>query len=368
MMEKKQKPTTVSDAAPARQEQTLFDDVCLIIDSARQRLATYANAEAVKMNWSIGKRIKEDILHNQRAEYGSYIYKTLSERLTQRYGKGWGEEKLKHCVRSAYVFSEEQIMYALRTQLSWTHIRTLMGVNDELARHFYMEMSHIEHWNTRTLEEKIDSQLYERTAISRKPEDVIRNELAQVGETNQILPDMVFRSSYFLDMLGLPDAFSENDLESAIISQIQLFIKELGTDFAFLDRQKRITVDAVDYYIDLLFYHRGLKRLVAIDLKLGKFKPEYEGQMLLYLRYLNKNDRRPDEESPIGLILCSEGNTEHIEYLMLDENSSIKVAQYYTQLPDKKLLADKLKRAIAIAREYQQENKPKVIAKGDVNP
>jgi predicted nuclease of restriction endonuclease-like (RecB) superfamily len=243
-----------------------------------------------------------------------------------------------------------------------------MGVNDELARHFYMEMSHIEHWNTRTLEEKIDSQLYERTAISRKPEDVIRNELAQVGETNQILPDMVFRSSYFLDMLGLPDAFSENDLESAIISQIQLFIKELGTDFAFLDRQKRITVDAVDYYIDLLFYHRGLKRLVAIDLKLGKFKPEYEGQMLLYLRYLNKNDRRPDEESPIGLILCSEGNTEHIEYLMLDENSSIKVAQYYTQLPDKKLLADKLKRAIAIAREYQQENKPKVIAKGDVNP
>ena len=364
-MEKEQKPTTVSDTAPARQEQTLFDDVCLIIDSARQRLATYANAEAVKMNWSIGKRIKEDILHNQRAEYGSYIYKTLSERLTQRYGKGWGEEKLKHCVRSAYVFSEEQIMYALRTQLSWTHIRTLMGVNDELARHFYMEMSHIEHWNTRTLEEKIDSQLYERTAISRKPEDVIRNELAQVGETNQILPDMVFRSSYFLDMLGLPDAFSENDLESAIISQIQLFIKELGTDFAFLDRQKRITVDAVDYYIDLLFYHRGLKRLVAIDLKLGKFKPEYEGQMLLYLRYLNKNDRRPDEESPIGLILCSEGNTEHIEYLMLDDNSSIKVAQYYTQLPDKKLLADKLKRAIAIAREYQQENKPKVIAKGE---
>ena len=283
-MEKEQKPTTVSDAAPARQEQTLFDDVCLIIDSARQRLATYANAEAVKMNWSIGKRIKEDILHNQRAEYGSYIYKTLSERLTQRYGKGWGEEKLKHCVRSAYVFSEEQIMYALRTQLSWTHIRTLMGVNDELARHFYMEMSHIEHWNTRTLEEKIDSQLYERTAISRKPEDVIRNELAQVGETNQILPDMVFRSSYFLDMLGLPDAFSESDLESAIISQIQLFIKELGSDFAFLDRQKRITVDAVDYYIDLLFYHRGLKRLVG---QLSVILSDFDGAVVVKHKILD---------------------------------------------------------------------------------
>lgn len=156
-------------------------------------------------------------------------------------------------------------------------------------------------------------------------------------------------------MLGLPDAFSEKDLEDAILSQIQSFIKELGSDFAFLDRQKRITVDAVDYYIDLLFFHRGRHRMVAIDLKLGKFKPEYEGQMLLYLRYLNKNERRDGEESPIGLILCSEGNTEHIEYLMLEEDNPIKVAQYYTKLPDKKLLSEKLQRAIAIAKERYSE-------------
>lgn len=168
---------------------------------------------------------------------------------------------------------------------------------------------------------------------------------------------MVFRSSYILDMLGLPDVFSESDLETAIITQIEDFIKELGSDFTFVARQKRITVDAVDYYIDLLFFHRELRRLVAIDLKLGKFKPEYEGQMLLYLRYLNQNERKQWEESPIGLILCSEGNTEHVEYLMLDENSPIKVAQYYTQLPDKKLLAAKLKKAIAIAREQSQAHK-----------
>lgn len=203
--------------------------------------------------------------------------------------------------------------------------------------------------------EKIDCQLYERTAISRKPEDMIRKELNEIKENNQLLPDLIFRSSYFLDMLGLPDIFSEKDLEMAILSQIQLFIKEMGTDFAFLDRQKRITVDAVDYYIDLLFFHRGLKRLIAIDLKLGKFKPEYEGQMLLYLRYLNKNERKEGEESPIGLILCSEGNTEHIEYLMLDEDSPIKVAQYYTKLPDKKVLSEKLRRAISIAREHYSE-------------
>ena len=227
-----------------------------------------------------------------------------------------------------------------------------MYLSDPLARQFYMQMCYYEHWDTRTLDEKIAGQLYERTAISRRPEEVIKATLDETAEKNILVPDLVFRSSYFLDALGLPDSFSEKDLESAIISQMQEFLSEMGTDFAFLARQKRITVDATDYYIDLLFYHRGLRRLVAIDLKLGKFKPEHEGQMRLYLRYLNQNERREGEESPIGLILCSEGNTEHIEYLMLDEQSPIKVAQYYTQLPDKKVLSEKLQRAIAIAREH----------------
>ena len=177
-----------------------------------------------------------------------------------------------------------------------------------------MEMARIEHWDTRTLDEKIDGMLYERTALSRKPDELIKQELQQIQETNSLTPEVVFRSSYFLDTLGLADTYSEKELEDAILVNLQSFIKEMGSDFAFLDRQKRITVDAVDYRIDLLFFHRGLKRLVAIDLKLGKFKPEYEGQMLLYLRYLNKNERKEGEESPIGLILCSEGNTEHIEY------------------------------------------------------
>ena len=247
----------------------------------------------------------------------------------------------------------------MRTQFSWTHIRSLVSVTDPLARQFYMEMCRLEHWDTRTLDAKIDSQLYERTAISRKPEDVIKKELDNLKDDNTLNPDLVFKSSYFLDMLGLPDVFTEKDLESSIVTQMQSFICEMGTDFAFIGRQKRITVDAIDYYIDLLFYHRTLRRLVAIDLKLGKFKPEHEGQMLLYLRYLNKNERKEGELSPIGLVLCSEGNTEHVEYLMLDEDSPIKVAQYYTQLPDKKLLAEKMQRAIAIAREHFAEQKAK---------
>ena len=335
----------------------LFNDVCLIIDQARRHVATYVNVEACLMNWHVGKRIKEDVLYNQRAEYGKQILKNLSVKLTERYGTGWGTEKLKHCVRSAYLFSEDDIMYAARTQLTWTHLRSLMSLKDSLERQFYMEMCRIEHWDTRTLDEKIDSQLYQRTAISQRPEEVIRRELKELREEDTLNPDIVFRSTYFLDMLGLPDVFSEKDLENSILNQLLEFIKELGSDFTFVDRQKRITVDSEDYFIDLLFFHRVLRRLVAIDLKLGKFKPAYEGQMRLYLRYLNKNDRKPWEEEPIGLILCSEGNTEHIQYFMLDDDSDIRVAQYYTELPSKELLADRLQRAIAIAREHQIENK-----------
>lgn len=338
---------------PAVIESTeLFNDVCLIIDQARRHVATYVNVEACLMNWHVGKRIKEDVLYNQRAEYGKQILKNLSAKLTEKYGVGWSHKTLLHCLRAAETFSEEEIVSAARRQLSWTHIKSLMYIKDPLERQFYMEMCRIEHWDTRTLNEKIDGQLYQRTAISARPEEVIKRELAELRETDNLNPDIVFRSTYFLDMLGLPDVFTEKDLENSILNQLLEFLKELGSDFTFVDRQKRITVDSEDYFIDLLFFHRGLRRLVAIDLKLGKFKPAYEGQMRLYLRYLNKNDRKQWEEEPIGLILCSEGNTEHIQYFMLDEDSDIRVAQYYTELPSKEVLADRLQKAIAIAREH----------------
>ena len=339
----------------AKDEEQLYNDLCGIIDDVRGRIATYVNTGICLTNWYVGKRIKEDVLYNQRADYGKQVLKNIAKQLVNKYGSGWGYEKLKHCVRSAYLFSEDEIRYATSTQLNWTHLRILMAVSDNLARQFYMEMCNIERWSTRTLEEKIDEQLYERTAISRRSEEVIKQELQKVRETHAVVPDLVFRSSYFLDMLGLPDMFSEEELETAVLNQVEEFMHELGSDFTLVERQKRITVDAVDYKMDLVFFHRTLRRFVVVDLKLGKFKPSYEGQMLLYLRYLNKNERHDWEESPIGIILCSEGNTEHIEYLMLDESSPIKVAQYYTQLPDKKVLAERLQRAIAIAKEYQAE-------------
>jgi len=159
------------------------------------------------MHWHIGKRIKEDVLYNKRAEYGKEIVKKLAVKLTERYGKGWSDRKLLHCIRAAYTFTENEIVYAARIQLSWTHLRSLVFIEDGLKCMFYIEMARIEHWDTRTLDEKIDSMLYERTALSRKPENLIKQELEQIKETNMLSPDAVFRSSYFLDTMGLADTY-----------------------------------------------------------------------------------------------------------------------------------------------------------------
>ena len=337
-------------------EELLYSDIRKLIVDAKKRAAVTVNWEATLVKWQVGLRIRTDILNNQRAEYGKQIVAKLAIRLTMEFGQGWSLQNLRHCLRIAETFSKEQIVSALRRQLNWTHLKTIMYEDSELKRNFYLEMAWIEHWSTRELSSKIQGALYERTALSRKPEDVIKAELEKVHTTGELTPDLVFKSSYILDFLGLKDTYAESDLEDAILDEIQNFIKELGSDFAFMNRQMRFTVDGIDYKIDLLFYHRTLRRLIAVDLKLGKFLPEYEGQMRLYLRWLNQNDRKIGEESPIGLILCSEGNTEHIEYLMLD-NSDIRVAQYYTTLPDVELLKLKLQRAIKAAQDVLEERK-----------
>lgn len=328
---------------------SLFKSVIKLIEESRSRTALEINSEITLLYWNIGKYIREDILKNNRADYGQRIVKSLSERLTNQYGRGWSKRHLHNCLRFTEAFPHEQIVHALRTQLSWTHIRSLIPIEDELKRNFYIELSKIEKWSTRQLDERIQSMLYERTAISKRSDKTIRQELQHLKEQQQITPDIVFRDPYILDFLGLSDTFSETDLETAIIVELQRFIIELGNDFAFLARQKRITIDNRDYKIDLLFYHRRLKCLIAIDLKIGEFEAGYKGQMELYLRYLEKNESLEGENSPIGLILCAGKNEEHVELLRL-EKSNIKVAEYITILPDKKLLKQKLHKAIEIAR------------------
>jgi predicted nuclease of restriction endonuclease-like (RecB) superfamily len=325
------------------------NEIRSLIEKSRQNIAISVNAEITMLYWHIGQRINIEILQGSRADYGKQIVVSLAKQLTSEYGSGWGDKQLRLCVKFAQIFNDMQIVYTLCRQLSWSHLRMVMFIDDELKRQFYIEMCKIEKWSVRTFRERIQSMLYERTAISKKPEKTIKNELNQLRDEQKMTPELVFRDPYFLDFLGLKDTFSEKDLETAIIAELQRFIIELGTDFAFLARQKRITIDDRDYKIDLLFYHRRLKCLVVIDLKIGSFDAAYKGEMELYLRYLIKNETVEGENTPIGLILCSGKNPEHVELLQLNK-SNIAVADYLTQLPSKELLLEKLHKAIEIAR------------------
>jgi len=331
------------------QKQPIAEDIKRLIAQSKQQLAITVNATLSLLYWQIGKRINEEILQNQRAEYGKEIVSALSKQLTLDYGTGWSKRQLHHCIRFAEVFPDFKIVHTLCSQLSWSHLRLIIPMEETLKRDFYIEMCKLEKWSVRTFQDRIQSMLYERTAISKKPEQTIKNDLALLNKEQKLSADLVFKDPYVLDFLGLKDTYSEKDLESAIIAELQRFISELGSDFAFLARQKRITIDTTDYYIDLLFYHRRLKCLVAIDLKIGNFEASYKGQMELYLRYLEKYEQVEGENSPIGLILCSGKNEEHVELLQLDK-SNIRVADYLTILPSQELLKQKLHQAIELAR------------------
>jgi len=350
----KQHGDVTSTAVPDNEQSSLLPallgDIRTLIESARVRVAVGVNAEMVMLYWDIGARIRKEILRDKRAVYGKQVVNTLSEDLVTRYGPGFARTNLFNMIRFAEVFPDRSIVHSLSGQLSWTYFRNIIYVEDPLAREFYTGMCHLERWSVRILQAKIQGMLFERTALSKKPEELARKDLTALRDEDCMTPDLVFKSPYFLEFLGLSDTFSEKDLENSILRELERFILELGTDFSFVARQKRISVDAEDYYIDLLFYHRKLRRLVAIDLKLGKFKAADKGQMELYLRWLDKYDRQPGEEQPIGLILCTGSSAGHIELLEL-EASSIRVAEYLTELPPRNVLEQKLKAAVAIARE-----------------
>ncbi|WP_165252067.1 PDDEXK nuclease domain-containing protein [Paludisphaera soli] len=344
-------PARLADAAPASTADRLLGDLRSLIEAARDQTAKAVNSALVGLYWHIGKRIREDVLHDRRAEYGDAIVSTLSRRLTAEYGRGFSEPSLRHMIRFAEVFPDEAIVSALRRDLSWTHFKEILYLDDPLKRDFYAEMCRIERWSTRTLRHKIGHLLFERTALSKKPDELIAQDLAALRDEDRMTPDLVFRDPYFLDFLGLTQPYAEKDVEQAILRELEAFILELGTDFAFVARQKRISVDSEDYYLDLLFYHRRLRRLVAVELKLDRFQAADKGQMELYLRWLERYDARPGEEPPIGLILCAERSEKQVELLQLDK-SGIRVAQYLTELPPRELLEKKLRDSIRLAREH----------------
>ena len=356
----KPRPVSMSAGAVASvtpsSSRNLLREMRELIVSSRGHVAQAVDAGLTMLYWKVGACIRREILGEKRAKYGDKVVATLSRRLEVEFGRGFAEKNLRRMMQFVELFPDEKIVAALLRQLGWTHFTLLMPIKDSLEREFYAEMCRIERWNTRTLQKKIQSMLYERTALSRKPAKLAEVELKALRESDRLTPDLVFRDPYFLDFLGLKDTYAEKDLEVAILREMESFILELGTGFAFLERQKRMIVDGVDYYLDLLFFHRDLRRLVAVELKIGEFQPGNKGQMELYLRWLNRHERKADEEAPIGLILCAGKRQETIELLDLDQ-SGIQVSSYWTQALPKAALESKLHEAIQLARNRILQNK-----------
>ncbi len=336
-------------SAPLKTSAPLLADIRELILTGRERVAQTVNAGLVILYWQIGQRIRKDILKDKRAEYGEQIVSALGTQLRSEFGRGFAEKNLRRMLQFAEVFPDRKIVVSLIRQLSWTHFLRLIPIDDPLKRDFYAEMCRIENWSTRTLEKKVGGMLFERTALSRKPAKMAELELKQLRDEDKLTPDLVFRDPYFLDFLGLKDRYIEKDIEDAIMGEMEQFILELGVGFTFVARQKRISVDQDDYYLDLLFFHRGLRRLVAIDLKLRDFRPGDKGQMELYLRWLDKYERKAGEETPIGLILCAGKKRETVELLDL-ERSGIRVSSYWTEVLPKAELERKLHEAVRLAR------------------
>jgi len=330
-------------------EQTLFNDLSQLIEQSKNFVIVQANSVMTMLFWNVGKRINEDILQNKRADYGKRIVPTLSAQLKVKYGKNFELRNLRRMMQFAEQFPDIEIVSPLATQLSWTHFVELMPLKDEKARLFYAQEAAERHLGKRELRQSIERKEFERTEIANL-------QIVARADEQQIIPFNIFKDPYFLDLYNLPKNYDECDLENAIIRELERFILEMGKGFAFVERQKRMIIDGEDFHLDLLFFHRTLKRLVAIELKLGKFKSEFKGKMELYLKWLNRYERQEGENEPVGLILCAEGNREQIELLEMHKDG-IMVAEYWTELPPKKLLEQKIREIVVETRELFERKK-----------
>ena len=334
-------PTTVPGA--------LVNELQALIETSRRNVAQTINSELVWLYWQIGSRLRQDVVGDARGAYGEQVVAAVAKSLSAEFGRGFEKSSLYRMMRFAELFPDPEIVAALRQQLSWTHLREIIALDDPLKRSFYVEICRTERWSTRTLRTKMAGMLYERTAIAKRPEAVVEQSLTALGHDGRMTPDLVFRDPYVLDFLRLPSDFSESDLETAILRELESFLLELGQGFTFVARQKRMSIGPDDFYLDLLFFHRPLRALVAVELKLGRFEASDKGQMELYLRWLDKYEREPHENPPLGLILCADKNEEQIELLQLTDGA-IRVARYLTELPPRELLEQKLLHAIEHAR------------------
>jgi len=335
---------------------SLFKNVSQLIDVARSQVVHYVNSSLVNLYWQIGYCINQYTLKDGRAKYGERIINQLAKLLTIHYGDGFDKTMLSRMVNFAKVYPDHRIVATLWQQLSWSHFRVLIAMDDPLKRDFYAEMCRLESWSVRVLGQKVNGMLYERTAIAKQPESVIRAELDKLKHGDRMNPDLYLQDPCVFKFLYPHQILTEKDLEEAILNELQVFIQEMGNDFCFVARQKRMSTMQNDRFLDLLFFHRGMRRLVAIELKMSAFQPEHAGQMEWYLKWLDKHERGNGEEKPLGIIICAKKDQEDIELLELDKNG-IHVAQFLTELLPREVFKEKLHAAIQFAREkYENQN------------
>lgn len=328
----------------------LIKEISALIDEARDHVAREYSSTQAMLCWLIGKRINDEILKADRAEYGETVVKSISTQLTLAYGKGYSRPNLFRMIKFAKQYPDRKIVSTLSRQLSWSHFILICAIDDALKRDFYAEMCRVQRWSVRGLQKQLNGILYERTALSKQPESVVKSQIEKLKTDDEMTPELVFKEPYFLDFIGGHKYQSEEELETLILNNITDFLQELGNDFCFVARQKRMSTGKKDRYVDLLFFNRRLRQLLAIDLKLGDFDPAYKGQMEWYLNWLDQHERLEHENRPMGIILCAGKDHDDIEYLQMDK-TGIHVAQYLTEMPPKDILESHLRKAIAIARE-----------------
>lgn len=333
-------------------EKKLYNDVSQLIETTQKRTLREISRTGVMLYWHIGHRINHDLLKLARAEYGAQVIKDLAIKLQTEYGQGFGHRVIHRCCQFEKLFPNEKIILSLCSHLKWTHFVALLNIEDKLKREFYAEICRIERWSTRELAAKIDNMLFERTAIAKKPEEVIEAEIIKLRESNIVKPDLIIQDPYIFKYLSGRDIKDEKTLEDAILDDIEEFLLSMGKGFTFQERQKVVEIDGDFFKIDLLMFHRRLRAMVAIELKKGKFKAADKGQIELYLRWLEKHEMQPGENPPIGIVLCSEKSDERVELLQL-EKSGIRVSQFITELPSKEVFEKRLHDAIQRAREIE---------------
>ena len=333
-----------------QESEFLINEISHLIEKAKIHVAREYNVTQLILNWMIGNRINDEILKSQRAEYGEQIVTEIAKILTLKYGAGYSRPNLFRMIKFAKLFPKKEIISTMSRQLSWSHFVLIGGMDDQIKRDFYIQMCKAQKWSVRDLQKQIKGMLYERTAISKEPEKIAEATIKKLEDLNEMSASLIFKDPYFIDFVGGYNYSNEEELEGLILDNITKFLQELGNEFCFVARQKRMSISNKDRYLDLLFYNRRLRCLVALDLKIGEFEPAHKGQMEWYLNWLDTNEKLEHENKPLGIILCAGKDQEDIEYMKMDQ-TGIHVAQYITDLPPKDELEKKLHMAIRVGRE-----------------